>query len=216
MNNSPPRYLLFSEARRGDKWLDNRNDAPLDRSDRHRTGGQWRFVLESLDTPTVMDVEENEEEQEPERLELLAVVRGLEALEQPSRVTLITASQYVCRGLRRGLNAWRENGWQWERFGQWVPVKNGDLWQRIDRALQFHQVDCRTWRSDSRASSESLVAPNATAPKTLAEESPPYFRPVSIGVITRWMTRWTRRICGYMTQSLDNLRPHKNREAHAA
>ncbi len=84
-----------------------------------------------------------------DRLELLAIVRGLEALDQPSRVTLFTASRYVARGLRFGLESWRESDWQWERFGQMQPVKNADLWQRIDQAMRFHQVDVRTPRYDA-------------------------------------------------------------------
>ena len=78
-----------------------------------------------------------------ERLELLSVLRALEALEQPSDVLLMTPSQYVVRGIRYGLDAWRESAWCWERFGRMVPVKNADLWQRLDRALSYHQVRCR-------------------------------------------------------------------------
>ena len=74
---------------------------------------------------------------------------GLEALEQPSRVTLITASKYVSRGLADGLQDWRENDWQWENHGAMVPIKNRDLWQRLDRALAFHRLECRAWRVDS-------------------------------------------------------------------
>jgi hypothetical protein len=88
----------------------------------------------------------------------LAVVRGLEAIPQPARVTLVTASHYVSRGLRFGLSEWRENGWQWERFGEFSPITNADLWQRLDRALQIHQVQCRTWRFD-QAHGESCPAP---------------------------------------------------------
>jgi hypothetical protein len=76
------------------------------------------------------------------------VVRGLEALEQPSRVTLVTPSKYVNRGITYGLPEWRSTGWQWEHFGEMVPVKNRDLWQRVDRALDIHRVECRTWRFD--------------------------------------------------------------------
>ena len=84
-----------------------------------------------------------------ERLELLAVVRGLEALDQPSRVTLVTPSKYVHRGLLYGLEEWRTNGWSWEHFGQMVPVKNRDLWQRLDRALGFHELEFQPWRLDT-------------------------------------------------------------------
>jgi len=93
-------------------------------------------------------VADQEPEVQGERLELLTVVRGLEALDQPSRVTLMTSSKYVREGIRYGLSEWQSNGWCWESFGEMVPVKNRDLWQRIDRAMRFHEVDCRTWRLD--------------------------------------------------------------------
>jgi hypothetical protein len=96
-----------------------------------------------------LDAEDVEPQTVGERLELLAVVRGLEALDQPSRVTLITTSKYVREGIRHGVMEWRENDWRWERFGQMVPVKNQDLWQRVDRAMRFHKIDCRILRFDS-------------------------------------------------------------------
>ena len=127
-----PRFLLFSESRGANA----------------REGGQWRFVLESADGTSRFEAADDEGPTEPGRLELLAVIRGLEALDQPSRVTLVTPSRYVSRGLRFGLQQWRENDWQWERFGEMTRVKNWDLWQRIDRAMHYHQVECRTWRFD--------------------------------------------------------------------
>ena len=84
-----------------------------------------------------------------ERLELLAVVRGLEALDQPSRVTLVTPSRYVKRGINYGLPEWGRNGWKWEHFGEMVPVKNQDLWQRLDRALKIHRIQGAAWRVDA-------------------------------------------------------------------
>jgi hypothetical protein len=83
-----------------------------------------------------------------ERLELLAVVRALEALEHPARITLMTPSVYVREGIRYGLSQWRSDSWCWEFFGTMVPIKNGDLWRRVDRAMQFHQIECLTWRID--------------------------------------------------------------------
>jgi ribonuclease HI len=130
MRAAAPHYLLFSESRRDD------------------CQGQWRFVLQSVDGGEQFEAADLEPDVQGERLELLAVVRGLEALEQPSRVTLVTPSKYVNRGLTYGLEEWRANDWQWEHFGEMVPVKNRDLWQRVDRALGFHQLDCRTWRFD--------------------------------------------------------------------
>ena len=130
MNVSTPHYVLFSES--------SRNCEP----------GRWRFVLQATDGARRVVVDDVEPETQGERLELLTVVRGLEALDQPSRVTLVTPSMYVREGVRYGVAEWRTNGWRWESFGRMVPVKHCDLWQRIDRAMRFHQVECRTWRLD--------------------------------------------------------------------
>jgi ribonuclease HI len=83
-----------------------------------------------------------------ERLELLTVVRALESLDRPSRVTLMTPDPYIRQGLRFGLPEWRNNGWRWEFYGRMVPVKHSDLWQRMDRAMEIHQVELSKWRID--------------------------------------------------------------------
>jgi ribonuclease HI len=111
--------------------------------------GRWRFVLRALDGSDRLVAEDMEPDVHGERLELLALVRGLEALAQPSRVTLFTPSRYIRTGIRSGLPEWRRNGWRWEYFGQMVPVKNCDLWQRVDRALRFHELECRSLRVDA-------------------------------------------------------------------
>jgi ribonuclease HI len=81
---------------------------------------------------------------------------------------LWTPSTYVREGIRNGLREWRENGWQWEYFGRLVPVKNDDLWKRLDRAMEFHQVDCRTWRVDP-AHGPKVASPQCEAEPTAAE-----------------------------------------------
>lgn len=133
-----PHFLLFSEAR-----STNAKAAAAP-----EVNGLWHFVLESVDGSTKLEATDEEPEPDPERLELLAVIRGLEALDQPSKVTLVTRSRCVARGLRFGIDRWREDGWQWECFGKMAPIKDSDLWQRIDQALQFHKVRCRNWRFD--------------------------------------------------------------------
>lgn len=130
-----PHFLLFSEA----------SEVPASGAD----AGRWRFVLEALDGSASLEAADDEVETSAERLELLAIVRGLEALDQPSHVTLIPRNRQISRGLRFGLEQWRENDWQWERFGEMTPVKNNDLWKRIDQTLQFHKVDCRAWKLEA-------------------------------------------------------------------
>src|SRR6478752_1502492 len=151
MKVAAPHYLLFSE------------------SCRKSSQGQWRFVLQSIDGGEHLEAADAEPGAQGERLELLAVVRGLEALDQPSRVTLVTPSKYVNRGLAYGMEEWRSNDWQWEHFGEMVPVKNRDLWQRVDRALGYHELECRTWRFD--LPHQAPAEPHregATAPATSA------------------------------------------------
>lgn len=133
MNKSAPHYLLFTQAKS--------NSAA-------EIGGSWRFVLEQIGTTVRIEESDVEPGVRGERLQLLAVVRGLEALEQQSLVTLITPSKLVGRGIRRGLTQWRQNNWKWERFGQMSLIKNHDLWQRIDHAMQIHQLNCRVWQFD--------------------------------------------------------------------
>ncbi len=131
MAGSPtPRFVLFSQVDR-----------------QQRTGG-WRFSLRSTDGSTRLEAADREPDARGERLELLTIVRGLEALDQPSRVTVCSASTYVQRGVRYGLETWRTSGWMWERYGEWVQIKNADLWQRLDRVMQFHQVEFRRFRVD--------------------------------------------------------------------
>ena len=141
-----PHYLLFSEASCS---LESRS---------------WRFVLQNVESRRRMVISDVEEAICGERLELLAVVRGLEALSGPARVTLVTKSRYVSRGLRFGMAEWRANDWQWECFGRTVPVKDHDLWQRVDRALLFHQVDCQAWLFAEEATHDDLQASPVPSP----------------------------------------------------
>lgn len=127
----------------------------LDASRDDAEAGRCRFVLRNSDGSERLEAEASEPGVTGERLSLLSVVRGLEALDNPSKVVLVTPSSYVREGIRRGLSEWRSNGWRWECFGQMVPVKNLDLWQRVDRALQFHQVDCRMYRVDAAHGGEA-------------------------------------------------------------
>lgn len=73
------------------------------------------------------------------RMELLAAIEGLKALEQPSRVTLTTDSQYVRLGITSWIKNWKRRGW---RKADKKPVLNQDLWQRLDALNQRHEV---TW-----------------------------------------------------------------------
>ncbi len=153
MTPENPHYLLFSEA-----------------SQDRRVAQTWRFVLQHIESQRRFSATDSEpSEAGHERLELLAVVRGLEALDRPARVTLVTKSRYVSRGIQRGLSEWRASDWRWERFGRIVPVRDHDLWRRVDRALRFHDVVCQAWQFDDPAGAESAAKQPRACQSELAE-----------------------------------------------
>jgi len=72
------------------------------------------------------------------RMELMAAIRGLEALKKPSRVTLSTDSRYVMDGLTKWIKGWQRNGW---KTADRKPVKNADLWQELLDASAPHRIE---------------------------------------------------------------------------
>ena len=71
------------------------------------------------------------------RMEIMAVIQALEALKRPCRVRVTTDSQYVKRGVTEWMARWKRNGW---RTADRKPVKNRDLWERLDKALSRHEL----------------------------------------------------------------------------
>ncbi len=72
------------------------------------------------------------------RMELLAAIHGLEALKRRCKVRLVTDSQYVRNGITQWMARWKRNNW---RTASRAPVKNADLWERLDAAASRHDVD---------------------------------------------------------------------------
>jgi ribonuclease HI len=70
-------------------------------------------------------------------MELMAAIRALEALNKPCKVTLHTDSQYVRQGITEWISGWKARGW---RTAAKDPVKNEDLWRRLDEARARHEV----------------------------------------------------------------------------
>jgi ribonuclease HI len=71
------------------------------------------------------------------RMELMAAIQGLESLKRPCRVRLTTDSQYVQKGIQEWLEGWKRRGW---KTAARKPVKNVDLWQRLDEAANGHDI----------------------------------------------------------------------------
>ena len=74
------------------------------------------------------------------RMELMAAIQALEALNKPCKVELHTDSQYVRTGITEWLRGWKARGW---KTADKKPVKNDDLWKRLDEARTRHDVDWR-------------------------------------------------------------------------
>lgn len=144
MLQTAPHYLLLTETDYDPTSADS--------------GGRWRFVLESMISNDRVEVSEREVDVWGERLQLLAVVRGVEAIEQPSKVTLVTSSQSIGQRIRQGFERWVENEWRWERFGLLKPIAHADLWQRVHAATQIHQIECRVWQFAKNRNHQALEA----------------------------------------------------------
>jgi ribonuclease HI len=71
------------------------------------------------------------------RMELMAAIQALEALTRPCDVTLTTDSQYVRKGITEWIDNWRRRGW---KTADKKPVKNVDLWQRLEKAAERHRI----------------------------------------------------------------------------
>ena len=74
------------------------------------------------------------------RMELMAAIQALEALKKPCKVELHTDSQYVMKGITEWVRSWKARGW---KTAAKEPVKNEDLWRRLDEARTRHDVDWR-------------------------------------------------------------------------
>jgi ribonuclease HI len=80
------------------------------------------------------------------RMELFAAIAGLEALKRPARVRIHTDSMYLKDGITKWIHAWKKKGW---KTADKKPVKNVDLWQRLEAAIERHDVSWHWVRGHS-------------------------------------------------------------------
>lgn len=97
--------------------------------------GGWGVVLAYRGREKVLSG--GEETTTNNRMELMAAIQGLEALTRACRVRVTTDSQYVMNGVTRWMDGWKRRGW---KTAARQPVKNSDLWRRLDRAASRHDV----------------------------------------------------------------------------
>ena len=98
--------------------------------------GGWGAVL--ISGPHRKEICGGEPQTTNNRMELAAAIAALDALKKPSRVDLHSDSEYLRNGISMWIESWKRNGW---RTSAKQPVKNVELWQRLDAARQRHEVN---------------------------------------------------------------------------
>ncbi|MDC0936757.1 ribonuclease HI [Pirellulales bacterium] len=102
--------------------------------------GGWAFLLRHPKSGKEIEGSGGEHDTTNNRMELSAVIEGLAALKRPTNVEVLTDSVYVGEGMSKWMPKWKANGWQRKQGGKNVPVKNEDLWRRLDELLAVHKV----------------------------------------------------------------------------
>ena len=104
--------------------------------------GGWGVLLRAMDGDTIVkerELQGGEADTTNNRMELMAAISALETLTRPTALTITTDSAYVKNGVTGWIHGWKKNGW---KTADRKPVKNVDLWQRLDAAQARHKV---TW-----------------------------------------------------------------------
>lgn len=104
--------------------------------------GGWGVLMQAKDGDSVVKerpLNGGAAETTNNKMELMAAIMALETLERPSKITVVTDSSYVKDGVTGWIHGWKRNGW---KTSAKKPVKNVELWQRLDAAQSRHDV---TW-----------------------------------------------------------------------
>lgn len=122
--------------------------------------GGWAYILKHPASGQLREASGGEHTTTNNRMELTAVIEGLAALTKPSRVELYSDSKYVLDGLKSWLAGWKAKGWL---TADKKPVKNVDLWQRLDalraaHAVSFHWVEGHSGHPENERCDKLAVA----------------------------------------------------------
>jgi ribonuclease HI len=133
--------------------------------------GGWAYILKHGPSGKVREAAGAEMDTTNNRMELMAAIEGLAALTAPSIVDLYSDSQYVLNGLKDWIKGWKAKGWK--TSGK-QPVKNRELWERLDELASRHEVRFHWIRGHSehpeneRADRMAVAAREAIAREALA------------------------------------------------
>jgi ribonuclease HI len=139
--------------------------------------GGWAFILRHPATGKTKESSGGEHNTTNNRMEIMSVISGLESLKSPSNVELFSDSQYVINSINAWIAKWKSFGWQKTKRGK-DPIKNLDLWKRLDELLQQHTVNAKWVRGhvghvENERCDVLAVAAAAKIAKTPAPPKPP-------------------------------------------
>lgn len=103
--------------------------------------GGWGFVLRDLSSQAETRGSGGEPDTTNNRMELLSVIRGLEAIPPGGQVKIVTDSNYVAKGITEWMKGWKSRGWKRIEGGKLKPVKNVELWQELDGLVAERKVN---------------------------------------------------------------------------
>ncbi|MGP1272767.1 MAG: ribonuclease HI [Phycisphaerales bacterium] len=130
--------------------------------------GGWGLILRHPASGKEVERSGGERSTTNNRMELTAVIEGLGLLTRPSRVELFSDSKYVLDGLRSWLANWKKRGW---KTASKQPVKNEDLWRRLDELTRRHEIEFHWIRGhDGHPENERADSLAVAARESLASE----------------------------------------------
>ena len=111
--------------------------------------GGWAFILRHPATGKELVRSGAQRQTTNNQMEMQAVIEGLSALKRPTTVTLYSDSTYVLQGIKDWMPKWKANGWRRRDGSRLVPVKNVELWQRLDELNARHNITFQHIRGHS-------------------------------------------------------------------
>ena len=111
--------------------------------------GGWAYILRHIESGSEREAAGGDPHTTNNKMELQALIEGLAALSRPTRVEVVTDSTYVANGSRQWLPNWKRNNWRRREGKTWKPVKNEDLWRRLDELLATHETSFTIVRGHS-------------------------------------------------------------------
>jgi ribonuclease HI len=102
--------------------------------------GGWAYILKHPATGRTAEAAGGERDSTNNRMELQALISGLDALKRHSEVEVVTDSEYVARGCKEWMPKWKQDGWRRREGKRLKPLKNEELWRALDALLAKHSV----------------------------------------------------------------------------